>query len=51
MKGLGGMRMKGKQKSMSGLPSVPMVRGGKTGVTPGNARGGMNPQKKMPKKA
>jgi hypothetical protein len=51
MKGLGGMKMKGKLKSVPGLPSMPVVRGGKTGVAPGNARGGMNPQKKMPKKA
>jgi hypothetical protein len=54
MKGYGGMKMKmkmmggkGKAKPASGVPEV---RAGKSGVVAGNASGGMNPQKKMPKK-
>jgi hypothetical protein len=52
MKGLGGMKMKvARSKDKPTAAAMMMARGGKTGVAPGNATGGMNPQKKMPKKA
>ena len=50
MKGYGGMKMKGGKGKAKAASGVPEVRGGKGGVVAGNARGGMNPQKKMPKK-